>query len=116
MLLQLASDRLKNDYEIVKNAVKNNGSALQFASELLKNNSDIVRIAIENSGIHAIQHAGEEIQKENFWNDYIDLGLKKDEEKYEQNKILANNQINNQLNIEQDIKKIDNILKNDKNF
>ena len=42
--LQYASDKLKNNFDIVKIAVSNKGSALQFASDEIKNNYNIIKM------------------------------------------------------------------------
>ena len=46
-MLEYASDRLKNNKEIVLEAVKQNGLALEYASDRLKNNEEIVVTAIK---------------------------------------------------------------------
>ena len=48
--LEYASDRLKDNEEIVKIAVQYNGYSLQYASDRLKDNEEIVKIAIQNDG------------------------------------------------------------------
>ena len=44
--LQFASERLKNNFDIVKTAVQMNPEVLQFASKELRNNEDIVKEAV----------------------------------------------------------------------
>lgn len=48
--LELASDDLKNDPDIVLEAVKQNGRALKFASKEVKNNPEVVREAVNQNG------------------------------------------------------------------
>ena len=50
MLLQYASEQLKDDKDVVRVAVKNNGKALKFASEELKRDKEVVRVAVKNNG------------------------------------------------------------------
>jgi hypothetical protein len=51
--LQYASDRLKDDAEIVRVAVQQDGDALQYASDRLKDDAEIVRAAIQQMmGMH----------------------------------------------------------------
>jgi hypothetical protein len=50
-ILEYASDRIKNDREVILNAVKNNGKILRFASDELKNDREIVLIAVKNWGL-----------------------------------------------------------------
>jgi len=47
-VLQYASIKLQDNFELVKLAVHKDGSCLQYASEALQNNKKIVLIAIEN--------------------------------------------------------------------
>ncbi len=49
LALEFVASVYKNNREIVVAAIKNNGSALQFASDNFKSNSDIVLEAIENN-------------------------------------------------------------------
>ena len=49
-LLMLASDALRDDDEIVRIALRNDGLALSFVSERLSNDYDVVKIAINNWG------------------------------------------------------------------
>ena len=46
MVLQFASDELRNNKEVVLAAVEQDGRALQFASEDLKGDEDIVLAAV----------------------------------------------------------------------
>ena len=46
--LKYASDNLKNDKEVVMEAVKQNGDAIDFASPILKENEEILIEAIKN--------------------------------------------------------------------
>lgn len=61
--LQFASDRLKNDKEIVLEAVKANGYALQFASDELKSDKEIVLKAVKESG-YALKYASDELKND----------------------------------------------------
>ena len=48
--LQFASDRLRNDYEIVSRAIEIcGGDALMYASENLKDDADLVKIAVKQN-------------------------------------------------------------------
>jgi hypothetical protein len=60
-LLHYASNRLKNNYDIVKEAVKNSWFNLRYASEELKNNKEIVTIAVAQDGC-ALEYASEELK------------------------------------------------------
>jgi hypothetical protein len=65
MVLQLdfASDQLKNDKDVVLEAVKQNDYALYYASEQLKNDKDIVLEAVKQDG-DAIRYASDELQND----------------------------------------------------
>jgi len=65
LALQYAGDELKNNFDIVKAAIENNPSALQYASNELKNNFDIVKLSVGNNGL-ALQYASDEL-KNNFY-------------------------------------------------
>ena len=56
LALEFASDRLKDDKDIVIEAVKNNGFALEFASDRLKNDKEIVFNAVKNN-IYSLKFA-----------------------------------------------------------
>ena len=56
ILLQIADDSLKKDYDIVLTAVKQNVLAIKFADNSLKKNYDIVLAAVKQHGL-AIQFA-----------------------------------------------------------
>jgi hypothetical protein len=60
-ILEYASDRIKNDREVILNAVKHNGKALCFASEQMKNDRDIVITAVQNCGF-ALRHASKNLR------------------------------------------------------
>jgi hypothetical protein len=45
MILEFASNELKNDFEVVQQAVEQNGMALQFASDSLRDDLSIVVLA-----------------------------------------------------------------------
>ena len=62
MALEFASDRCKDTFKVVMNAVINDGISLQFASDRLKDNDEIVTQAIRQN-IKAIQFASDRIQK-----------------------------------------------------
>jgi hypothetical protein len=55
------SEVLKNDIEIVTEAIKRNGPSIQFASEELKNNQDLARIALKNSA--TLSDVGKELKR-----------------------------------------------------
>ena len=54
--LKNASDKLKDDYDVVLAAVKEDGKSLQFASDRLKNDFNIVLAAVKEDGL-SIQYA-----------------------------------------------------------
>ena len=47
--LSLASDRLRDDKEVVIEAVKKDGNAIKYASKRLKNDREVVLTAIKNT-------------------------------------------------------------------
>ena len=49
--LYYASNKLKNNKEVVLYAVKQNSSSLHFASDILKNDKDIVLLAVKQDGL-----------------------------------------------------------------
>lgn len=49
-LLQFASDRLKNDRDIVLAAIKKEGLALEYAAQVFKNDNEIVLTAVRQDG------------------------------------------------------------------
>ncbi|MBS9775890.1 MAG: DUF4116 domain-containing protein [Fusobacterium sp.] len=59
--LKYASDRLKDDKEVVLAAVKQNGSSLEYASERLKDDREIVNLAVKESGF-ALNYASQRIK------------------------------------------------------
>ena len=61
--LEYASDTLKNDREIVLVAVRQNGWVLKYASEELKNDREIVLTAVRRNG-GALQYASEELRND----------------------------------------------------
>jgi hypothetical protein len=50
MSLIYASTELKNDFKIIKKAIKNNGRVLQYLPEKFKNNFEIVLLSIKSNG------------------------------------------------------------------
>jgi CxxC motif-containing protein len=62
-LLHYASNRLKNNYDIVKEAVKNSWFNLRYASEELKNNKEIVTIAVAQDGC-ALEYASNNLKND----------------------------------------------------
>ena len=60
--MQYASDELKNDKNIVMEAVKQYGGALYFASDELKNDKSIVMEAVKQDG-SALDFASDELKK-----------------------------------------------------
>jgi hypothetical protein len=61
MSLTFASDELKNDKDIVMEAVKSGGNGLKYASEKLKNDINVVFAAIKNHPF-SLEHASEEMK------------------------------------------------------
>ena len=59
--LRYASDRLKDNGDIIKLVVEKNGIALQYASDRLKDNDNIVKLAVEKNGI-ALQYASDRLK------------------------------------------------------
>jgi hypothetical protein len=49
LALEFASEKLKNNFNIVSTAVNKNGESIQFASPELKENVDIAYAAFKNS-------------------------------------------------------------------
>ncbi len=49
LMLQFASEKLRDNCEVVLTAVRQNGRALEFASERLKNDFTIVNSAIKQN-------------------------------------------------------------------
>eukprot|EP00615_Pteridomonas_danica_P011905 CAMPEP_0114365432 /NCGR_PEP_ID=MMETSP0101-20121206/28409_1 /TAXON_ID=38822 ORGANISM="Pteridomonas danica, Strain PT" /NCGR_SAMPLE_ID=MMETSP0101 /ASSEMBLY_ACC=CAM_ASM_000211 /LENGTH=1089 /DNA_ID=CAMNT_0001513765 /DNA_START=106 /DNA_END=3371 /DNA_ORIENTATION=+ len=63
MILQYASNWLRNDYNVVLAAVTNNGLALQYASYELRNDYNIVLAAVTNHGL-ALKYASDELRND----------------------------------------------------
>lgn len=63
MVLQYASEDLKNNKKIVLEAVKRNPLAIQFASNELKNDKEIVSTAVKKNGL-TLQFAGEDLKND----------------------------------------------------
>ena len=61
LTLQYVSNELQDNLDIVEQAVINNGLALEFASEKLQDNKEIVLKAIINNGL-ALEFASEKLQ------------------------------------------------------
>lgn len=61
--LQFASEKLRNDKDVVLEAVKQDGRALRFASENLRNDKDVVLEAIKQDE-WALQFASEELRND----------------------------------------------------
>ena len=57
MFLKYASERIKNDYDCAKTAVKRDGNSLQFLGDSMKNNDEIVLLATAETR-HAIPFIG----------------------------------------------------------
>ena len=62
-VLQFSSERLRNDKDVVLNAVEKNGVCLQFASDNLKNDREIVLIAVQNDG-QALEYASDNLKND----------------------------------------------------
>jgi TPR repeat protein len=73
LALKYASDDLKNDKEIVKNALEQNGLALKYVSDDLKNDKEIVKKAVEQNGL-ALEYATDNL-KNNL--DIVLIAIKK---------------------------------------
>ena len=56
-----ASDRLRNDFDVVMAAVTRTGFALKNASPTLKDNAEIVKVAVMQEG-RALEHASERLR------------------------------------------------------
>jgi hypothetical protein len=65
LLLQHASDRLKDDWSIVETAVGQNGFALQYASDNLRDHSYIVGRAVHQN-CYAFQYASEKVRSDEY--------------------------------------------------
>ena len=61
-MLEFASYELRDNFEIIMEAVKEDGFAIEFASTRLKNNFEIVNCALNTSG-YIFDLVGEEIRK-----------------------------------------------------
>ena len=61
--LRHASDELKNDREIVLEAVTSKGQVLKYASHELKNDREIVFAAVKSEA-EALQYASEELRQD----------------------------------------------------
>ena len=60
-MLQFATDNIKNDYEIVFQAVRLSVHALNYASDDMKNNYEIVFRAVQNDG-NALEYASDDMK------------------------------------------------------
>lgn len=60
-LLKYASDELRNDYEFILSAIRENGGVLMYASRDLRNNREIVLAAIEKTN-EALRYASDELK------------------------------------------------------
>jgi len=61
--LGLASKELRNDKEVVLEAVKTNWPALEFASDELRADRDVVLAAVKQDG-RALEYASDELKSE----------------------------------------------------
>ena len=61
--LKYASDRLKDDKDVVMTAVKNNGFAIQYASDRLKNDIEVVREA-SNTYLYTFDYVGNKFKEQ----------------------------------------------------
>lgn len=57
-ILQYASQRLRDNFDIVMSAVKKHGQAIEYASERLRDNYDIMKESIKNN-CYSYDHASE---------------------------------------------------------
>jgi len=63
MELRSASDRLKNDKDVVLEAVRLDGNALCYASERLQDNEEIVNTSLLSSNFESFRYASQRLQK-----------------------------------------------------
>jgi hypothetical protein len=63
LVLEWVSDRLKDDEEVVLEAIKQNCLAIKFASYSVRNNKKIAMIAIKKNGIN-LSHLSDELKKD----------------------------------------------------
>ncbi len=59
--LRYASNKLRDNYDIVMAAVSRNGWSLKYASEELRDNYNIVMVAVENCGT-SLEYASDRLQ------------------------------------------------------
>jgi hypothetical protein len=58
---------LKNDIEVVTEAIQKNGPSIRFASEQLKNNQKLARIALKNSATLSDLGINSKAKENLFW-------------------------------------------------
>ena len=63
MNLKYASDKLKDDFDVVMTAVKSNYNALEYASDRLKNNKEILQEIESTKNFDKAM--------ESYWQEYI---------------------------------------------
>jgi hypothetical protein len=112
LILKFASKKLRNDKEIVLEAVKKNGLMLKFASNELRNDKEIILAAIKNHA-YAFEYASEELRDNKEFLLYIIKNniLHYAFEELRINKEIILNKIknnNNNLNNIIEIKELDN--------
>ena len=103
--LKNASERLRDNKEIVIMAVKNCGDALNYASERLRNDKEIVMIAVKNCGA-ALNYASERLrddeeivlaaiqsEKPIYYYDKIEMDIDKSVLKYVSKRLQDDKQI-----------------------
>ena len=61
--LQFASEKLRNDKEVVREAIKQNGYTIRYASEELKNDKEVVLEAVKQNG-KALLYASKELRND----------------------------------------------------
>lgn len=62
LLLEFASENMKNNLDVVAAAVWNNGDALQYASSSLRGHRDVVACAVSSDSGHALQYASGQLK------------------------------------------------------
>ena len=66
MLLEQLSDNIKDNYDLVLLAVKNEGASIKYASKKLKYNKEIIKIAVKQN-YFAIIHYDNKINNEHYY-------------------------------------------------
>ncbi|MBO9494117.1 DUF4116 domain-containing protein [Thalassotalea sp. G20_0] len=56
LALEFASDKCRNDPELVNIALQNNGNALRYVGDSLQNKPEIIKVAIDSIGPVAVRY------------------------------------------------------------